>query len=206
MQYSPSNNATYDFMAFYPRIFSPATPPVTKKGIWNSTGSTSASTQSLVTFRDHANICKLDMMRKRSCHWVSSKGIHTFFGCLLPATQNSGCLSESCAGGKQCVFSFLFLDSYPLFCLMAYSPWLISYHVLSLQIQVDLLPYLWQLILNFFGLHTHSRTTRMWQTSVFSLTNIVSFLATHSSAGTWTSSIPSKRIGSKSNLGPPFSA
>ena len=78
MQYSPSNNATYDFMAFYPRIFSPATPPVTKKGIWNSTGSTSASTQSLVTFRDHSNICKLDMMRKRSCHWASSKGIHTF--------------------------------------------------------------------------------------------------------------------------------
>ena len=51
-----------------------------------------------------------------------------------------------------------------------------------------------------------SRTTHMWQTSVFSFINIVSFLATHSSAGTWKPSIPSKRIGSKSNFGPPFSA
>ena len=132
MQYSPSNNVTYDFVAFTTASF-PETPPVTKK-YRPSTGSTSASTQSLVTFRDHANICKLDMMRKRSwplaaaggnvasCYWASSKGIHTFFGCLLPTTQNSGCLSESCAAGKQCVFSFLFLDSYPLFCSMACSP------------------------------------------------------------------------------------
>lgn len=30
------------------------------------------------------------------------------FCCLLPTTQNSGCLSESCAGGKQRVFSCVF--------------------------------------------------------------------------------------------------
>ena len=33
-----------------------------------------------------------------------------------------------------------------------------------------------------FRLHTHSRTTSMWQTSVFIFTNIVSFTSTHSSA------------------------
>ena len=130
------------------------------------------------------------------------------FCCLLPTTQNSGRLSESCAGGKLCVcvFSFLFLDSYPLFCSMACSPWLIfctmffhfkfkssSFHICDNWFSI-------------FRLHTHSRTTSMWQTSIFSFTNIVSFLATHSSAGTWKSSIPSKRIGSKSHFGPPFSA
>lgn len=189
-------------MAFTPASF-PETPPVTKN--IDPAPPTSASTQSLVTFRDHSNICKLDMMRKRSCHWVSSKGIHTFLLLTAYNPEQRVSFRKLCWRKTTCVFLCLFLDSYALFCSMAYSPWLILYHVLWVQIQVELLPYLWQLILYFPVTYTFKNYKYV--------TNICLYFHQHrffhintQFFGKWKSSIPSKRIGSRSNFGPPFSA
>ena len=140
-----------------------------------------------------------------SCYWASSKGIHTFV--LLTAYNPEQWVSfrKLCWRKTTCVFLCLFLDSYPLFCSMAYSPWLILYHVLWVQIQVELLPYLWQLILYFPVTYTFKNYKYV--------TNICLYFHQHrffhintQFFGKWKSSIPSKRIGSRSNFGPPFSA
>lgn len=215
MQYSPSNNVTYDFMAFTTASF-PETPPVTKKYrpsttnicIDPVTGHVQGPRQHLQVGHDAKALLAVSRRWRECCFLLLGffQG-HSYLFWLLTAYNPEQRVSfrKLCWRKTTCVFLCLFLDSYPLFCSMAYSPWLILYHVLWVQIQVELLPYLWQLILYFPVTYTFKNYKYV--------TNICLDFHQHrffhintQFFGKWKSSIPSKRIGSRSNFGPPFSA
>lgn len=117
MQYSPSKSVTYDFMAFTTASF-PETPPVTKKYrpsttnicIDPVTGHVQGPRQHLQVGHDAKALLAVSRRWRECCFLLLGffQGHSYLFCCLLPTTQNSGCLSESCAGGKQRVFSCVF--------------------------------------------------------------------------------------------------